>query len=314
MLTPLLLGSGAGALGWWRVRHSDLRTSPAALQLQQAYHLNTLQATIHERDIAQVLTLLRAAGLEPVLVKGWASAQLYPEPGLRPYGDLDLCVRLEQYVAAQAVLQSPAGRAYYVDLHREFATLDDRSLDDLYPHSQLVRLSEVDVRLLGPEDHLRLLCVHFLRHGAWRPLWLCDIAAALESRPSSFDWDRCLGHNRRRADWVACTIGLAHQLLGVSIEDTPGVWRARHLPRWLVPSVLQQWERPYDADHRPPVRFALTLCHPARVPQALCLRWPPNPIAATIGFNGPLNALPRWPFQIAEGAVRLIQFCLRRSA
>jgi hypothetical protein len=50
-----------------------------------------------------------------------------------------------------------------------------------------VELNGAKIRILGAEDHLRLLCLHLLKHGAWRPLWLCDVAAALESRPSSFD-------------------------------------------------------------------------------------------------------------------------------
>ncbi|HXH12437.1 MAG TPA: nucleotidyltransferase family protein [Alphaproteobacteria bacterium] len=310
-ITPGLLGSGAGALGWWRVRHSDLKTSPAASSLQQAYRLHTLQAAIHEREIAEVFTLLHAAGVEPVLVKGWAVARLYPQKGLRPYGDLDLCVRSGEYAAAEAVLQSPAGKQFNIDLHAEFAKLDDHGLEELYARSRLVQLGGVDVRILGVEDHLRLLCVHFLRHGAWRPLWLCDVAVTLESRPPSFDWDLCLGRNRRRADWVACVIGLAHQLLGVSIDDTPVAARARHLPAWLLPCVLKTWDKPCAIDHLPPKKFAIAVRHPAQLPNALRVRWPPNPIAATIDLQGPLNAMPRLSFQIAHCLARLIRFCRR---
>ena len=46
------------------------------------------------------------------------------------------------------------------------------------------------------EDQLRQLCLHLLRHGACRPLWLCDVAVMLESLPGDFDWDRCLGGDR----------------------------------------------------------------------------------------------------------------------
>jgi len=88
-VTPLLLGTGGGSLGWWRVRSSGCRTSPQALELQPAYRLETLQAARHEREIQQTITLLRSSGLEPLLVKGWAVARLYPEPGLSPYGDID---------------------------------------------------------------------------------------------------------------------------------------------------------------------------------------------------------------------------------
>ena len=97
-VTPLLLASGGAALAWRRVRVSEsLRATPAAHQLRQAYRLHTLEAALHERNIKQVFALLRAAGVEPLLVKGWAVARLYTEPGARPYGDIDLCVRPADY-------------------------------------------------------------------------------------------------------------------------------------------------------------------------------------------------------------------------
>ncbi|HTG14234.1 MAG TPA: nucleotidyltransferase family protein [Blastocatellia bacterium] len=309
-VAPALLGSGAGALCWWRVRHSGLRTSPVALELEQAYRFHTIRAGLHEREIQEVISLLRSAGVEPILVKGWAIARLYPEKGLRPYGDIDLCFRPDQYPTAAALMGRPDYQKYHVDLHEGFSKLDDFGADELYARSQLVGLGGVEVRVLSPEDHLRILCVHLLGHGAFRPLWLCDIAAALESRPASFDWDRCLGGNRRRADWVLCTLGLAHKLLEVKINDTPAAARANSLPSWLVPHVLKQWEAPYVAN-QPQVKYypAMTtyLRHPAGVIKAIRKRWP-DPLEATIRLRGPLNELPRLPFQIGYSLSRITKF------
>ena len=75
-VTPLLLVTGAASLAWWRVRSSVLRTSPAAHELRQAYRHYTLQARLKERQIVQAITRLRSAGVEPLLVKGWAVAPL----------------------------------------------------------------------------------------------------------------------------------------------------------------------------------------------------------------------------------------------
>jgi hypothetical protein len=287
-----------------------LRTTPAALDLQDAYRLHALQAVLHEREITEAFTRLRSAGVEPILVMGWAAACLYPEPGLRPYSDIDLCCRPDQYSAAVAALKRVESPTYLVDLHKGFATLDELSWDELYARSQMVKLGEVDVRILPPEDHLRLLCVHMLRHGAWRPLWLCDIAAAVETRPADFDWDRCLGRNRRVADWVACAIGLAHRLLKVPVDDTPVVWRAKHLPRWLVPHVLKQWSAPFPEQY-PPRSYGgpliLYIRRRTGLLRALRKRWP-DPIAATITARGPLNEWPRLPFQIGHYAVKAGEF------
>jgi hypothetical protein len=92
-IVPLLLGSGAGALGWRRVRCSDLKDTEAARELQQAYRLLMLQAEVHRLEIKRAFALLRATGIEPVLIKGWSVARLYAERGLRPYGDIDLIIR-----------------------------------------------------------------------------------------------------------------------------------------------------------------------------------------------------------------------------
>lgn len=288
-------------MGWWRVRHSDLRVCPPAFQLQQAYRVHTLQVAVHERQIKEVVTLLRSSGVEPLLGKGWVVGRLYPEPGLRPYGDIDLWVRPEQHAAAVAAVRSPAARGCPVDLHPRCSELKDRTVDDLYARSRLVSLGEVEVRILGPEDHVRFLCIHMLGHGAWRPLWLCDIGAALESRPADFDWDYFLGGSRRRSDWVACALGLAHQLLGARLDETPVARRATHLPSWLVPTVLREWGVGYR--HREPILTYLR--HPAGVLEALRLCWP-NPVLATVEVGGPFNELPRLPFQLGQ--------CLSRAA
>jgi hypothetical protein len=301
-----LLDTGAGGLGWWRVRGSDRRTSPPSKQLQQAYRLHSLQAGMHEVQIPEVFKRCRAAGVEPLLAKGWAVARLYPEDGLRPYGDFDLFVRPDEYGAASALLAEFSGMGIAVDLHCGFPDLGDRTFAELRERSRLVGLGEGEVRILGPEDQLRHLCLHLLRHGAWRPLWLCDVAVALRSRPAEFDWNCFLKGDRRQADWLACVLGLAHQLLGVRIEDTPVARRAKRLPRWLAPSVLHQWGSSYTRYlDGPPL--AAQLRRPSGLPRALRARWP-NPIEATVSMNGSFTEAPRVFYQLGDCVVRTARF------
>ena len=195
-VTPLLYGSGGAALGWWQVRQTELKTTPSAEVLHQAYRLQVLQSAIHEEKIKTVFRLLRESSIEPILVKGWAAASLYPERALRPYGDIDLCVRPADYKTATTILAGPEATGCWVDLHNGFSELKDRAVDQLFERSRLVALDGEHVRVLSGEDHLGLLAIHFLKHGAWRPLWLCDIGAAIESLPTSFDWDTCLGRDK----------------------------------------------------------------------------------------------------------------------
>ncbi|MEK6285201.1 MAG: nucleotidyltransferase family protein [Acidobacteriota bacterium] len=311
-IIPQLVGSMSGAIAWWNIRHTELGSSPAGLTLQKAYRLHSIGSKLREHSIKQVLSVLHSAGVEPLLVKGWAVARLYPEAGLRPYGDIDLVVRREQHALARETLRS-VKVFHWVDLHEGAGSLDKRPIEDLYARSRIVELDDVAVRVLAPEDHLRLLCVHMLRHSVHRPLWLCDIAASLESRAENFDWDICLGKDKARANWVTCAIGLAHRLLGAEVGGTPLASNAMKLPQWLISDVLKQWETPYSMSQAPVTHhapMAKYIRHPRGVLADLKRRWP-NPIEATVYTGGRLNELPRLPFQIGECVGRTAMFIAR---
>jgi hypothetical protein len=295
----LLAGSGAAALAWWKIRHSNLRDSRPGVALKQHYHTQALQAAFQEWEVEYVFSQLRAAGVEPILLKGLAASWLYPERGLRPSGDLDLCVRPEQYEAAMAAVWTPGRKGTaLVDLkHDDSALLGAGNWDGLYARSRLVTLNESNIRVLGHEDLLRFLCLHLLRHSGYRPLWLCDIAAALEAAPPDFDWDIALGEDPVKRNWVSCVLDIAHTLLGAEREDMPEEMSATHAPSWLVAEVLRQWERPCTAEHLPRELMAVSLRHPSRALPALLSRWP-DPIRAAIGLRLPLDESPRLPKQI----------------
>jgi hypothetical protein len=172
-----------------------------------------------------------------------------------------------------------------------------------------MNLNGTEIRVMGAEDHLRILGLHLLKHGAWRPLWLCDVAAALESRHPNFDWNRCFGKNKRRADWIACAIGLANRLLGAELRDMPVEDRANSLPRWLIASVLKQWSTPYPSNLP---SFASQLKGSwwrADILTAVRQRWP-NPIHATVDGNGGFDNTIRLPFQLRDCMARAVKLCL----
>ena len=241
--------------------------------------------------------MLVEAGIEPLLIKGRAAARFYAEPGLRPYGDIDLCFESAAYPKALAVLRSPEGVAINVDLHNGLDRFYGISLEELLERSQAMKVGKIEVRIPGFEDHLRILCIHFLKHGAWRPLSLCDVAAAIESQPGKVDWTLCLGREQKRADWIACAIGLAHQLLGAGQDDAPVAPNSGRLPRWLIPAVLRQWETPYPEWNETTERLVAHLRHPSRLRTELIKRWP-NPIRATMHLGAAFNEFPRLPFQV----------------
>src|SRR5947209_5692843 len=119
----LLLQSGAGALAWWRIRDTPSQNSKAANEFRQSFRLNTLESRISHSHIEKVFGLLRSSGVEPILVKGAAVARFYPQRGLRPYGDIDLCVRPRQFAAAQVLMKKLGELRGDVDLHNGFTKM-----------------------------------------------------------------------------------------------------------------------------------------------------------------------------------------------
>lgn len=301
-VTPLLCGSGAAGLAWRRLVNTDLQGTSSAQVLHQAYRLQSLQAEIVEQKVEKVFRLLRQSRVDAVLAKGWLAAAIYSDTALRPYGDIDICVRPEHFKLAEEVFSDSEANDCSVDLHKRFHEFKDRSLDEIFIRSRLVHLGEENIRTLCPEDHLALLCIHFLKHGAWRPLWLCDIGAAIESLPKSFDWNLCLGRNRTRASWIMAAIGLAKRVLGAETDNLPIAKEAMASPAWLVDNVLQQWANPFPTHQAPmnhPVPMAHHLRHPAGLLDGLRKRWP-NAIIATVSVDGRFNNVPRLPYQMAN--------------
>ena len=122
-LSLLLQNSGAGGLAWWRIHHLPLKDSPVALEFQQLFRLQTLQVAKQENEIKQLFAYMREAGVEPVLVKGWAINRLYPAKGLRPCGDIDLFIDPRQYAKAREVRFGQKAAKYAIDIQCPFKTI-----------------------------------------------------------------------------------------------------------------------------------------------------------------------------------------------
>ncbi len=298
-VAPLLHRTGAAALAWWRLQPTALAETPDGEGFHQAYRLHALEAEVHALRASEVLARLAEARIESILVKGWAIARQYPEPGLRPYTDLDLMVPPGRAAAARAALARSPAIPCLVDLHEGSGRLDALDFATLRKRSEIASLGGCRVRVLGPEDHLRVLALHALRHGVFRPLWLVDLAVAVERRPATFDWARCLGPTPRHAGWVATALGLAARLLGARVEEPPAASRGA-LPGWLVRAVLRNWERGEGTSHLEPVFPALVarLGDPGRLWAEARRRWD-RPIEATLEMGCAFSRFPPWPIQVA---------------
>src|SRR2546423_3706275 len=71
-IAPQLLHSSCGPLVWWGLRDTARARTDSLREFQEAYRLSRLSARIHEQEICNIFARLLDAGIEPVLVKGWA--------------------------------------------------------------------------------------------------------------------------------------------------------------------------------------------------------------------------------------------------
>ena len=286
-ISTLLLGSRAGALAWWKAQNSGLGDDPTGEKLRGAYHVYAVESTVHQQTLRKIFTLLSGENIHPILYKGWAAAQYYPQPALRPYLDFDLIVPHHQEKRVTEIMNKAEIRNFDLE-HYELNRFDSRSYEDLFDRSCLIKLNEIEIRVPCPEDHLRLLCIHLLKHGGSGPLWLSDVGAVVEARAVDFDWDRFLGANKRQANWVAYTLGLANRILGAKIDDTPVYSIAQKLPAWMERSIISDWSTPRRILHIHDKLMTESMGKTSEFISALRSRWP-NPIEATVIYNGSFN-------------------------
>jgi hypothetical protein len=308
---PVLIESGSAGVVWPRVRDVVGADHPAGMALEAAARAQATHNARAERELARVVGRLREAGIEPVLIKGLAVARLYPSPLVRPAGDLDLVVRDEDYAAAMealagwrlsfhgdrvASLQANRGTARAdltgnVDLHR-FSSWYGGGSRAFFDRTERVEIGRLPIEVPGIEDHLRALCLHFLRHGAVRPGRLVDIALLADS--TGMDWELVLRGSRSQVEQIEVAIRLAEALLGARMADAPAPPLLDPLPGWIAPTVLSIWGRPL-----PRQRTALRemAAHPGELARTMRRRWP-DPLSATVRVRAQFDEGVRWPIQV----------------
>jgi hypothetical protein len=186
-----------------------------------AYHRR--RAAAQETALGDALDALGPAGVSPLLLKGAALARLiYPDPALRPMGDIDLLVAPDEIDRAGVVLAErgfvappqPHSRAaakhrvftresngvtVNVELHFRLESPNGKAESD--PRTEWSRFDASarplviggrTARALGPTDGLRHLVRHLRAHvDVFTPLrlvWICDIVAFAERFVEEIDW------------------------------------------------------------------------------------------------------------------------------
>ena len=197
------------------------RPSPKMLgKMQNEMRVNLINLMRLKQNLCRVVKLLREHGIEPVLLKGFGLARLYPNPSLRRFGDIDLFVGLDHFHEACALLrdlpdaytwciEEDVGRHYNVEfgdivfeIHRVSADVIDTHEHEVYAaieqdglkeHPQRVDLDGFEI--LVPSKEFTVFFTfyhawhHFLTTGVgWRQL--SDVAMALHAYCGQLDLDK----------------------------------------------------------------------------------------------------------------------------
>jgi hypothetical protein len=203
------------------------------------------------------------------------------------------------------------GQVTRVDLQRDLDRFSLTPLEDVFARAERVPVGKANVLCPAPEDHLRLICLHFLEHGGWRPIWLCDVGAMLETIGPDFDWDLCLGSDRLVRQQVLTVVALARALLDARLDAVPERYQLERLPRWLEHAIMKQWSRPSSAYFPRPLFSRVLTRWPHTIASEIAARWP-DPIRATFELGRELDDRPRWPYQ-AELFARSMSSFLAKS-
>ena len=263
------------------LRDAGLGEDPMAVGIAGAASRVAMRGLHQANALTRVHDLLVKAGIVPLALKGTTlAASIYRDVGVRPSGDLDLLVRLEDLMRARALLIEAgfrpdpqmteaeasaylgAGFAYsFIDdergveieihpslAHRAFQYAPD--MEGVWDRAVPVTIGGREVLTLSPEDLVLFLCVHGAKHEWDQLIWVCDVAESLRAYPG-LDWTTV---QRRAAEtgslrMLQLGLYLAHVIAGVGLPLEAAVLAAHpslpHLAR-------QAWSRMLDPIDRKP--------------------------------------------------------------
>jgi hypothetical protein len=239
--------------------------------------------------VALAVQPLTEAGLEPLVFKGPAVAARYPEPGLRPMGDVDLLLPVADHQRALEVLRRArwqvvraGGRGHYdtqlvhsqvptlsLELHYGLESSSERvtALDPAALWERRVPLDCAGSPAFGlsQADELVVLAAHAGKpfHGFTRLVWIADLAMIVSdaaARGSPMDWDavRATAEEARCLTVVGAALELARR---AGVNAPPDFfplpargWRGRTLRRLLALT----WPMTTHQLHRYHLTYALT--------------------------------------------------------
>ena len=221
-------------------------------------------------ELTKLLTQLNAESIPTVVLKGPVLAETYyPEPSLRPYGDIDLLIHEPDLARVSSLLFARGYRlkdeheeghrlhechglfqsifvhpdeGFVVEVHCDHLQigLEPVSMDVIWNTAEERRFGRGSARTLEANDTFVHLCVHLQRHGFARLIWWKDID--LMVRSGDVDWAavRAKAEEQGCLDSVSYCLWLLPKMLGTPLPE-PAVRLSRAQGRLSRLVFRQSW-------------------------------------------------------------------------
>ena len=203
-----------------QITESNYPSATMLAEMQSAMRLNLINHLKLKQILISAVKLLREHDIEPVLLKGFGLAMLYPNPNLRQFGDIDLYVGLNNFHEACKLLRTlpgsynwreegDAGKHYNIEfgpypmeIHRVSVNLVDPKEAAVYEsiereglHEKALRVDFEGFELSIPSKEFMVFFTffhawhHFLTTGVgWRQI--SDVAVTLHAYHGQLDCDK----------------------------------------------------------------------------------------------------------------------------
>ena len=216
--------------------------------LQNSAVEQACRQAMQENEFLNLLLELRAAGLEPLVVKGPVCRALYPNPLLRPSVDDDLLVPADLapafhrfFLAHDLPADDPAAdpetawelsyhkpnSPLYIELHVGLFDPDSEvfrgwnsCFDGAWDRAVPAQIQDVTLKTLCPTDHLLFLILHAFKHFLHSGFGLriiSDIALFAEAHEGEVDFARirAVCGSLRCLEFTAAVFDIAEKYLGI---------------------------------------------------------------------------------------------------
>ncbi|MEJ2429284.1 MAG: nucleotidyltransferase family protein [Deltaproteobacteria bacterium] len=195
-------------------------------ELRQDFLVSVVRSLHMERQLGEILEAFREQGVRALVLRGPALAfSLYPDPAMRPSGDLDLLVMPEQVIEARGILESlgytclakrfetsrdffreecfihqknPGNKSpvdlhwVHWELHPFFRGSEEVDIQDLFQRSWRVEAPTLTFETLHPVDYLIHSAIHLvmIHKNEMRLSWIYDTALLAQHLQVPDDWER----------------------------------------------------------------------------------------------------------------------------